>query len=121
MTAVDNLRRPVDGHVLSHTRFCGWARTFTHTSYVPLPTRTYPQANSYKASRNRNARAFLTLRKAFNASGGGKPNSGRRNERPLAAYGAGRKHPPAGTCKVPLSAPTACRVDPLQGPRPPLP
>ena len=42
-------------------------------------------------------------------------------ERPLAAYGAGRKHPPAGTCKVPLSAPSACRVDPFRGLRPPLP
>lgn len=57
MTSVDNLRRPVDGHVLSHTRFCGWARTFTHTSYVLLPTRTYPHTNRHKAPRNRNARA----------------------------------------------------------------
>jgi len=43
------------------------------------------------------------------------------DERPLAAYGAGRKPYPAGSVPLPLSAPAACRVDPLRGLRPPLP
>jgi len=42
-------------------------------------------------------------------------------ERPLAAYGAGRQPTPAGTLLVPLSSPTARRIDPLRGLRPPLP
>ena len=68
MTAVDNLRRPVDRHVPSHT---------------PI-TYLYPHGHTRRPIVIRlpetvtRARAFLTLRKAFNASGGGKPNNGRK-------------------------------------------
>ena len=82
---------PVDGHGVSPT-----GGTVFHP---PEPTENSIMALVCKTVTR--ARAFLTLKKAFNASGGGKPNSGRKKERPLAAYGAGRNHPRRGACRSP--------------------
>ena len=93
---------PVDGHGVSPTFSCGWARCFTHRRHGVSPTGNHRKPNNGAGLQKRNARArFLTLRKAFNASGGGKSHSGRKKERPLAAYGAGRKPPRRGACRSP--------------------
>jgi hypothetical protein len=68
LKAVDNSAVPVDQHVVSPAPICGLARGFTCTYFVVSPAATPPQPNNGGASRNRNARAFLTLKRSFNVS-----------------------------------------------------
>jgi hypothetical protein len=69
--AVDNFSASVDWHVVSPAQICGLARGFTCTSFVVSPAATPLQPNNGGASRNRNARAYLTKNKIFNIFGCG--------------------------------------------------
>ena len=112
---------PVDGHGVSPTFSCGWARCFTHRRHGVSPTGTHRKLNNGAGLQKRNARAFFNFKKSFYRLWRWKTQQRKKEGSPACRLRRRAQTSPAGSLPLPLSEPSARRIDPLWGRCPPLP